>query len=113
MAATMTALEACPFCGNDKSRQMNGDDDITLCGIAPLWFVSCPQCGATGPSDREQTPALKAWNTRALSAREEQVRRTALVEGARWALKEARPFGGTGIDAIDPAAILEREKVKP
>jgi hypothetical protein len=74
---------------------------------------------------------------RALSAREEQVRREALVEGARWGLgksidelrlgicaqtKEGKPCDHEAcsgrllhivrLDAVDPAAILEREKVK-
>jgi hypothetical protein len=106
MAATMTALEACPFCG--ESHDLH---------IQYGWPIVCKRCGAKGGHSWNwmtwtQELAVKAWNVRALSAREEQVRRGALVEGARWALKEARPFGGTGIDDIDPAA-LEREKGKP
>jgi len=117
----MAALEACPFCGTDSDLLLTLGQD----NRGDAYYVNCRACDTDGPLGDDDASAARLWNTRALSAREEQVRRTALVEGARWAVSEAVERAkarwmddGTAqlvtsdIQNIDPAAILEREKVK-
>ena len=120
---TMTALEACPF-EHDEGRPfppkvVDGDPVYTVC-------VECPLCKARGPhisydGSQDDTDQVKAgaeraavdeWNKaqRALSARDAQIRREALVEGARWAHEKLATAIAPGASWwFDPAAILERE----
>jgi len=142
MAETMTALEAL-----QRYAEAAPDGEIAM------WWLSMDSVQRKGwvrlmeePANGDTTPEWSLVRrretlaiivaVRALSVREEQVRRDALVEGARWGLKEARAMAtltrcimrpgsycahdrcttidrcDSAIAAIDPAAILEREKGK-
>lgn len=64
IAAQMTDLKPCPFCGND------GSDPSTPLQVQPgalTDYVCCAQCGVFGPdSDPDKNlSAAKAWNQRA------------------------------------------------
>lgn len=107
-AETMTALEACPFCGSHRLRL-----EPTYREDRREWHgtVDCLNCRCSGPSAQTPNGARAAWNTRALSARDAQIRREALVEGARWAHEKLATVIAPGATWwFDPAAILEREK---
>jgi len=54
-------LEPCPFCG---SREI--DIPEFAMGVAPAkyWVISCPSCGAEGPSGRTLAEAVEKWNRR-------------------------------------------------
>jgi len=135
MAETMTALEALQRYAeaapdNEIAKWWSGMDSIQRNGWVRL--MEEPANGDTTPEwslvRRLETLSIVAA-VRALSAREEQVRRTALVEGARWGLQEARARctkaslslrnGGAinavrtvagDITSVNPTAILGREK---
>lgn len=56
-------LKPCPFCGPGQSVVGLWHDDVSQ-----RWRVGCGRCGcSTGisPRDKTETPAIKAWNTRA------------------------------------------------
>ena len=83
----------------------------TMTALGALRTIGSLYASATG-NDAAKLEELDSF-VRALAAREEQVRREALVEGARWALGQARDVADEAreaIDEIDPAAILESEK---
>lgn len=55
------ALEPCPFCG----AKLDIDRNISDTGV---YWVMCHQCCAEGPPVNPKAEAIKAWNTRALTA---------------------------------------------
>lgn len=55
------ALEPCPFCGTE----LDIDRNISDTGV---YWVMCHQCCAEGPPVNPKAEAIKAWNTRALTA---------------------------------------------
>lgn len=59
-----TDLNPCPFCGGHASYPP------AVVEYASPWtskikFVNCENCGAVGPSDRDEAQAIAQWNTRA------------------------------------------------
>ena len=55
------ALEPCPFCGAKPDIDRNISD-------TGVYWVMCHQCCAEGPPVNPKPEAIKAWNTRALTA---------------------------------------------
>jgi len=130
MAATMTALEAL-----DQYAALAPDSQVAkwwtgLAEYRKKQAVESTEAVLSKPSLWGKHPAVAmtcagiVQAVRALSARDAQIRREALVEGARWAIGRAADAVAKACDeqgesnwpagvvaAIDPAAILEREKV--
>jgi hypothetical protein len=76
-------LRECPFCGSKALTILWGE----------RWHVSCLDCQAKwGHPDKEI--AIKAWNTRATSERDQAIARAAFMAGVKsghdW--REGEPF---------------------
>lgn len=82
--------------------------DETMTALEALRTVGALYVSSNG-SDAARLERLDKF-VRAISARDAQIRRDALVEGARWALEQCERNHVAACDPVDPAAILERKK---
>lgn len=58
----------CPFCGQGKQLELiegldKDEDDASDIGVA-YFYVSCDDCGATGPALASEEKAIAGWNFR-------------------------------------------------
>jgi Lar family restriction alleviation protein len=49
-------MKPCPFCGSVKLNITHSDSGLSA--------VECEQCGAAGPLDEEDAPAVERWDQR-------------------------------------------------
>lgn len=56
-------MKPCPFCGN---RNVTAERAL---GTFWRWYVSCSQCGATGPSGTVREAAEQAWDVQTPESR--------------------------------------------
>lgn len=57
----MTEIEPCPFCGNSEVEW----DELYDSSTGTYQYLSCSECGCSGPLGKTHEEAAELWNTRA------------------------------------------------
>ena len=55
----MPKINPCKKCGNKFPEILSAQDEKW---IVTGWYVTCPICGLSGPTDRTREEAVIAWN---------------------------------------------------